>query len=112
MAKKARPVKPTIRVRASNRRAGKEAELLLYRLQRFVNLGDDPAVWERFGGEYPRFFPVLFYALDDEPQQDDEVEKGPGSYEQEFYELFRVFRDMLRELWRSGSDRTLAVLLG
>lgn len=112
MSPKASRSRPTIRMRASNKRAGKDIELLFYRLEHFVNLGDDPSVWKNFGEEYPEFFPVQFHTDDELPEVDEEPRKELASYEPEFYQLFRTFRDFLREVWRSGSDKKLAILLG
>jgi hypothetical protein len=111
MAKAHKGPKSTIAVRASNRRARGDVDLLFHRLERFVNLDDDPQTWKKFFEEYPEFFPVEFW-VDWMRAEEEEPRLERSTYEPGFYVLFRTFKDMLREVWRSGSASKLAILLG
>ena len=97
-------------LQVSNRRAGKDPqlELLFYWLERFVNLADDLKAFQGLAEECPDFLPVRFY----DANRKEEAQKHPVGWQPDFHELFRVFRDMLREVWERGSNSELAVLLG
>jgi hypothetical protein len=111
MAKSNKGAKPTIQIRASNRRAVQDVDLLFHWLEQFVNLDDDPQSWKEFCEEHPQFFPVMF-TVDWMRAEDEHPRLEFAGYKPEFYELFRTFRDMLRGVWRSGSETQLAILLG
>ena len=111
MKKKRKVAKSTIPTRGSNRRAPRDVEMHFYQLERFVNLGDDPSAWKEFCEVYPEFFPVRFCTID-YTDEDDESGIEFASYQPEFYNLFRTFRDMLRGVWKSNSETKLAILLG
>jgi hypothetical protein len=111
MTRSHKGAKATIPIRVPHRRAKGDADLLFHRLERFVNLDDDPLNWENFGQEYPEFLPAQF-TVDLARAEDEEPKPELAPYEPEFYELFRTFRDMLREVWKSGSETGLAILLG
>jgi hypothetical protein len=97
----------TVRIRRSKRRAGNDPELLFYWLEQFVNLGDDRDAFQAFDEECPSFLPVTFYDATAEEARDH-----PVAWQPEFHQLFRVFREMLREVWERGGKQELATLLG
>lgn len=80
----------------------KEKERMFQGLQNFVNLEDKPQSILDFFQSWPGFRPVDF-------RNDNAVEVSWGA---EFHALALVFRDRLRDLWTSGSNESLAVLLG
>jgi hypothetical protein len=100
--------KPTTTT-VSNRRSGKELDLLLYCLQELVNLDeDDLSLFQRFAIEYPEFAPVTFY----ESKIEEVGRRNMVGWRPELYDVWRVFRDILREVWERGSNSGVAVLLG
>lgn len=99
--------KATVSVRHSSRRAGAERERLFHRLERFVNLGDDLGSLQAFGSECPTFAPVTFH-----DSRDPEARERPLAWKPEFGRVFLTFRNILREVWRTGAKAELGVLLG
>ena len=97
----------TIRTKVSNQRARDNSLLLLDRLHAFVNLPDDLNVFESFFRQYPEICPVNFCKYDLGKTTQD-----PVGWRLEFFEVFCVFREMLRAVWERGDNQALAVLLG
>ena len=98
----------TIQTRVSNRRAGEDSPLLLNRLEAFVNLADDFEAFDAFFREYPGFLPVNFYSQGPAHNK----QPNPVGWEPALFELFRVFRNLLRRVWKNGDKSELAILLG
>ena len=100
--------KATITTAVSNRRAAKSAELMFYRLEQFANLTDDVKTHEAFAHQYSDFLPVIFFDSGMKKRPKD----FPVGWRLEFQEIFRVFRDLLRDVWKHGDNAKLAVLMG
>lgn len=82
----------------------KESERLLQGLQSFANLGDSVAEFWSFSKQWPDFFPVTFHSVEEPPKT--------LTWSQDSHGLVLAFRDMLRHVWGTGSERALAFLLG
>src|SRR5258707_8066879 len=84
-----------------------ETLFLFDRLEGFVNLEGTLGSFEAFLEQNQSFHPVEFYDALVAPQ-----EERPVAWRAEFHDLFLTFRDMLREVWRQGTDSSLGILLG
>jgi hypothetical protein len=82
----------------------KESERLLQGLQNFANLGDSITEFWGFSNQWPDFFPVKFRSVE-EPSE-------TLTWSQDSHGLVLAYRDMLRHVWGTGSERVLALLLG
>ena len=107
---KAKGRKGTISARASRQRAV-DKPLRFYQLEKFVNLKDGPANFREMYETASEFLPVTFSTV-----EDCGVDEHPNSvvarWDDSFHDLLLVFRNMLREVWGSGSEKKLAILLG
>lgn len=99
---------PTVRLRGSNRRASADPRLSFGRLEKFANLDSHLSAFEAFALEHPTFAPVQFY----DAALSEKAQNHPVGWRPDFYGLFRIFRDLLRDVWERGSNPELAVLLG
>ncbi len=98
----------TIRVKVSNRRASEVSSLLFSRIERFVNLPHNYDAFADFFRQNPEFLPVTFYVHAPAPEK---VHDSVG-WHQSLYELFRVFQNLLRDVWENGDNSKLGILLG
>src|SRR5258708_5842217 len=95
-------------IAGSTRRATKNSEALFSRLEQFANLSDDARAYEVFAQQHLDFLPVMFYDY----ELGQAARDSPVGWRTEFHELFRVFRDLLREVWKHGGNAELAILMG
>src|SRR5215472_15225258 len=94
--------KATVRIPYMNKRADENTQRLLRWIEDFVNVGDDPASYNRFVVNHPSFSPVEGW--------DD------SSWTPKAHKLFLAYRDCLRRIWRrenpSPYQVEVAYLLG
>jgi hypothetical protein len=82
----------------------KESERLLQGLQQFANLGDSVEDFQRLSEAWRDFFPVLM--------RNWRESTLTLAWSEQTRPLVLAMRDLLRSVWRTGSKRDLALLLG
>jgi hypothetical protein len=98
----------TVPIRVPKRRADEDPELLFYRLEQFANLPNTIEAHADFGSRYPDFLPVTFY----DRELGEKSRECPVGWQSEFYEVFKIFQDLLRDVWKHGDPSQLAILMG
>jgi hypothetical protein len=96
----------TGRILTPNRRALEEKYRLWTGLEQFANLDDSPEKYQTYAEKYGSFWPI-------------DIQDGSGAslkWRPKFQKLMLVFRDYLRQVWRSEpnalKNESLGILLG